>query len=517
MRTTRTGNSIRNTFFALGSQAVQSIMAFVCRTVFINTLGKTYLGFNGLFSDILTLLSLAELGVGTAILYSMYKPAAVDDKKTLTALLNLYKKIYNTIGLMITVIGLCITPFLNYLISDIPNMPELSLIYILYLFNTSFSYFFIYKKSILIVYQKSYIYSIVYIVTSIAQSILQILFLFFTKNFIIYLIIQMACTLANNIIVSIYVDKKYSFIKKYKNEMVSQNLKKKIFTNVKAMFVSKLSSAIVTSTDNLLISKFVSTIVLGMYSNYTLFITLMRTIVLKVFEALTGSIGNLVATESSDRIYNTFKKIWFINFWIVGFPSAALFVLINPFIDLWIGSDYLLGIDVVFLVCLNLFMRLIRNTLITFNDSYGHFVELRIKCIAEAIINLIVSLAFVLLLNMGIHGILLGTFISNLTTNFWYEPYLLFEKKFHVGLKSYFFIFGKYLLVIVAGGALSYFLCYNVIFIPGWIGFIIKLILTCLVINFIIVAAFFKTEEFKYLLEIVKSKFKKKSIPTHKT
>lgn len=509
MKTTRTGNSIRNTFFALGAQAVQSIMAFVCRTVFINTLGKTYLGFNGLFSDILTLLSLAELGVGTAILYSMYKPAAADDKKNLSALLNLYKKVYNTIGILITVIGLCLTPFLNYLISDIPPMPELPLIYILYLFNTSFSYFFIYKKSILIVYQESYVYSIVYIITSLTQSILQIIFLFLTNNFIIYLIIQMVCTLLNNIIVSIYVDKKYSFIKTYKKEIVSEDTKKKIFTNVKAMFVSKLSLAIVTSTDNLLISKFVSTIVLGMYSNYTLFITLMRTIVLKIFEALTGSIGNLVATESNEKIYHTFKKIWFVNFWIVGFPSAALFVLINPFIELWVGSDFLLGMDVVFLICLNLFMRLIRNTLITFNDTYGHFVELRAKCVAEAIINFFVSLLFVLFLNMGIYGILLGTFISNITTNFWYEPYLLFVKKFHVGIKSYFFIFGKYLFVIVAGGALSYFLCYNVITVAGWLGFIIKILVTCIVINIIIVASYFKTEEFKYLSEIIKSRFKK--------
>lgn len=510
MGASRTKNSIRNTFFALGGQAIHSVLTFVCRTVFIYTLGKTYLGFSGLFSDILTLLSLAELGVGTAILYSMYKPAANKDTKTVAALLNLYKKVYNTIGLIITAIGLCLTPFLNFFISDIPDIPELPIIYLLYLFNTSASYFFVYKKSILIVNQQSYIYSIIYIITITAQTVLQMIFLWLTKNFIAFLVIQVVCTFANNFLISLYVDRKYKDLKKYRSEKVDEATKKKIFTNVKAMFVSKLSSAVVTSTDNLLISKFVSTVVLGFYSNYTLFITMMRTIVQKVFEALTGSVGNLVATESSDRIYSTFKKIWFVNFWIVGFPCTALFVLVNPFIELWIGKDYMLGIDIVFIICLNLFMRLIRNTFITFNDTYGHFVELRWKCIAEAAINLIVSIIFVLPLKMGIYGILLGTFISNITTNFWYEPYLLFVKKFHVGMKAYFLIFIKYVIVLLLGGASSYYICNYIILLNGWLGFIIKVIITCIIINVFIIAAYMKTEEFKYFSELVKKKFKKK-------
>lgn len=509
MDNSRTSKSIRNTIVALCEQGVYNIMSFLCRTVFIYTLGKTYLGFSGLFSDILTLLSLAELGVGTAILYSMYKPAATGDHRRVAALLNLYKKVYNTIGIFITLIGLCLTPFLEFLISDIPDMPEIPIIYLLYLLNTTASYFFVYKKSILITDQKSYISSFVYISTTTAQNILQIVFLLLTHNFIVYLIIQVACTLANNIAISVYVDRHYSYLKEYKNEQLDKESKVAIYNNVKAMFVSKLSSAVVTSTDNLLISKFVSTIVLGLYSNYTLFTTMLRTILSKIFEALTGSVGNLVALESSDRVYKTFRKIWFVNFWLVSFSCAALFALVNPFITLWVGESYLLDERVVLIVCLNLYMRLIRNTFLTFNDTYGMFKQLKPKCIAEAIINLTVSLIFVGPLKMGIYGVLLGTLVSNITTNFWYEPYLLYTKKFKAPMGKYFTLFAKYFLLTVVSAGASYWISNSVISISGWIGFFIKAIVVCGLINLFYIAVFSRTDEFKYLLGLVKNKIKK--------
>ena len=509
MGASRTSKSIINTIAALCEQGIYNIMSFLCRTVFIYTLGKTYLGFSGLFSDILTLLSLAELGVGTAILYSMYKPAATGDHRRVAALLNLYKKVYNTIGILITVIGLCLTPFLGYLISDIPDMPEIPIIYLLYLLNTTASYFFVYKKSILITNQRSYVSSIIYILTTTAQNILQIVFLFLTHNFIVYLNIQVVCTLINNVAISLYVDRHYSYLKEYKNEQLDRESKKAIYNNVKAMFVSKLSSAIVTSTDNLLISKFVSTIVLGLYSNYTLFTTMFRTILSKIFEALTGSVGNLVALESGENVYRTFRKIWFVNFWLVSFSCAGLFALVNTFIELWVGKSYLLDLQVVSIICLNLYMRLIRNTFLTFNDTYGMFKQLKPKCVAEAIINLGVSLVFVGPMKMGIYGILLGTFISNITTNFWYEPYLLFTKKFKVSMRKYFFLFAEYFALTVISAGTSYWICNNVIHIDGWIGFFIKAIVVCGLINLFYIAVFARTVEFKYLLGIVKKKLKK--------
>lgn len=508
METSRAGKSIKNSFAALCEQVIYTVLSFICRTVFIHTLGKYYLGFSGLFSDILTLLSLADLGMGTAILYSMYKPVAKDDHKHIAALLNLYKRFYYRIGFSITVIGICLIPFLKYLITDIPDLPELNIIYLLYLLNTSASYFFSYKKSILISYQKNYINSIIYISTIVLQNILQIIFLIYTKQFVIYLIIQILCTLLNNILISLYVDKNFTYLKKYKKEKIENAEKKKIFQNIKSLFVSKVSSAVVTSTDNILISAFVSTVTLGIYSNYTMFTTMLRSVISKIFESITGSVGNIIVVESKESVYQTFKKVWFANFWIVSFSSIALFSLVNDFIKLWIGSDYLLDNNIVFLICINLYMRFIRNSFITFNEAYGHFQELKTKCIIEAIINLLVSLLLVGPFKLGIYGILLGTFISNIATNFWFEPKILFSK-FNVNIKYYYISFGKYLFTTLLMFVFCYY-TFNFFITPeGWGVFFFKTIILCVGINTIYFVLFSKTEELNYFTSLIKRKFHK--------
>lgn len=513
MGNSRTSKAMKNTAIALSEQIVFNVLTFLCRTVFIYTLGKTYLGFSGLFNDILALLSLAEMGIGTAILYSMYEPAAKGDHYKVAALLNLYKKIYNSIGIIITIIGLLLTPFLDFFISDIPDLKEIPLIYILYLLKTTTSYFFIYKKSILIVDQKSWIASLIYIITTTVQNLLQIIFLLVTHNFIVYLIIQVAQSLVNNWLISYYVDKNYTWLKKYKTAELKKEEKRLIFKNVKAMFFSKVSSAVVTSTDNILISKFVSTVVLGLYSNYTLFTTMFKTIVSKIFEALTGSIGNLTAMESPQLVYKRFREIWFLNYLIVSFCAGGLFVLINPFIKLWIGESYLLDLNVVFIICLNLYMRLIRNTFLTFLDVYGMFEELKVKCVVEAIVNIVASLGLLIVFDMGIYGILLGTFISNILTNFWYEPYLLFQKKFNVNIHVYFKLFIKYTMAAILVTGIAYYISNNIILIGGWSGFVLKLVISCMFIALTESALFHRCEEFNYVKDTIKLKIcKRKSV-----
>ena len=501
--------SIKNSGAALCEQIVYNILSFAARTVFIHTLGKTYLGFSGLFSDILTLLSLAELGMGTAIIYSMYKPAAENDDRQVAALLNLYRKVYTILGVGLTLVGLCLTPFLRFIISDIPELPELPLIYILYLLNTTGSYFLIYKKSILIVDQRSDIVSIISIIANSLKSVLQIATLLLFHDFILYLVIQLVFTLLNNAGISFYVNAHYAYLKEYRNEKIDEQTKKTIFTNVKAMFVSKLSSAVVTSTDNLLISKFVSTVLLGFYSNYTLFTTMIRTIVTKIFEALTGSVGNLVALESADKIYQSFKRVWFVNYWIVGFCCSSLFVLVNPFIKLWIGESYLLDMNVVFMICINLYMRLMRNTFITFTDTYGLFAELKVKSICEAIINLVVSLILVGPCKLGIYGVLLGTLISNIATNFWYEPYLLFVKKFGVSWLQYMWLYSKYLLVAMMSTAAILLISDALNLGNSWLTFAAQVLLCCILINMVYMVVFYRTDECEYLLNMVKAKLKR--------
>lgn len=444
------------------------------------------------------------MGFGTALTYAMYKPMAIDDEKKVSALLSYYRKVYIVVGIIITVAGACLTPFLGFFISGIPDIPELPAIYLLYLLNTSGSYFFIYKKSILISDQRNYISSIIFIICTIAQNIAQIICLVLTKNFVLYLSIQVIFTLINNFSVSKYVDKHYQYLTINRQTKLGNNDKNNIITNVKAMFLSKVSSAVVSSTDNILISKFVSTITLGIYSNYTLFTNILRTVITKLFEGIAGSVGNLVAVEDNTKAYKAFTNIWFVNYWIVGFSTSCLFILINPFISLWVGKDYLLQTPIVLMVCLNFYMRFIRNTFISFTDSYGLFVEFKVKCVAEAIINFVVSLIFVWNLKLGIFGILLGTFVSNITTNFWYEPYILYTKKFNVSLKKYYFTFIKYFSITIIGIIPIRYICNILNRNLCWQIFILELFICIVFINLIYYFFFHKSDEFEYFLSMIK-------------
>lgn len=499
----RSSNSIRNSSVALLDQGIEAMLSFVVRTVFIYCLGRTYLGLNGLFSDILQMLSLAELGFGTAILYSMYKPAADGDKKKVAALNRLYRKIYITIGILITIVGIILTPFLDFFISDMPEIPELTVIYLLYLLNTSISYFFSYKRSILIATQNAYIVSIIQIITRLIQYSVQIVVLLFLKNILMYLFIQVLCTLLNNVLLSLYVDKKYTYLRKYGKEELDKKTKNEIKTNVAAMFVSKVSSVIVTSTDNVLISKFVGTIVLGYYSNYTIFVNLIKTVFTKIFEAITGSVGNLVALSDKEHSRKIFNDVFFVNFWLISFCSICLFVLINPFIVLWVGDSYQLSTLTVALICLNMYMRLIRNTQLIFIDTYGLFQEVKIKCILEAVINLVVSILLLVVLDSGIFGVLLGTFISNITTNFWFEPFIIYKKKFQHSVAEYFVRFFKYLGLTVIVGGILFIVSNNDIFLGTVFGFVSLCIICVFVINITFYLVFYRTEDFVFF----KSKF----------
>lgn len=495
---TRTENSIRNVTFALGGQALFVVMSFICRTVFIHTLGQTYLGFNGLFSDIFNLLSLAEMGVGTAILYAMYTPAAQADWPRLAALLELYRRMYWTIGSIILLLGAGLIPFLDYFISNIQRVPELKIIYLLYLFNTYGSYFFAYKKSILTVYQNDYIASTVYMVRTFVQNILQIFSLLVWHNFIIYLVIQAICTLSENIFNSFYVDHHYPQLKQFADVRLPRAEKWQIFSNIKAMFISRLSYAVVSSTDNLMISAFVSTLLLGVYTNYILIVTMIRTFSNSIFRALTGSIGNLIAEQKDGQhVYQVIKRIWFINFWLTAFTATTAFILVNPFIRLWIGHAYLLPMPTVFLIFFNMYMYLMRSTFWRFNDAFGHFNQLQPKAIAEMVINLFFSLIFVLTFHWGLNGVLLGTLGSNLLTNFWYEPYLVYQR-IKVPFRHYLTHVGKYLIVLAGSGTGTYFCCQYLIGGTNWLSFITKGVVCCLMINLVIVGVYYRTEEFSY-------------------
>lgn len=494
----RTDNVIRNSWFALVSQVVITILKALTQVVFVKMLNAEYLGINGLFSNILSMLALAELGVGSAILYNMYSPVARNDIKRIKSLMNFYKATYEKIGWIVFAVGLLLTPWLGILIKDQPGIANLKLIYILYVFNSAVSYFFVYKQTILIAHQQNYIITKVIIVKNVFMYMAQIIFLIITRKFLPYLIISIMATIILNFLISCIADRMYPYLKDNK-EKLNKIEKKSIYKDVYAMMAHKVGGVIVTGTDNLLLSAYVGITAVGLYSNYVFVLASVKGFLNQAYEALLPSIGNLVNIESEERIFCTYKKLFLLCFWSSSLISIGFSCLINPIIQLIFGEEYLLNENIVFVMALNFYMtdltgmRAITNK---FKSAYGLFWKDRYKPYAESIINLVASIA--LLKHYGFIGVLLGTLTSTICTCFWIEPLVLFKYGFHKSMSEYFKSYFKYFITFIFAWLITKQLTS---WVRGW-GTVFGGFLICLFVPSGIFLIFFsRSKEFKELCE----------------
>lgn len=344
MSESRTKNSIKNFSISLAIQIVTLIVTFANRTIFIRILNRDYLGINGLFANILTILSFAELGLGSAILYSMYKPVRDGDVRKLSALYNLYKKAYRIIAVVILVAGVLVVPVLPYILNGTPDVAEdIRVIYILFLANTVCSYVFAYSKSLFTVHQRDYINVIVERTAHIICVILQLLFLWFTHNYIGYLFIQIATTLIGNLVIYILCNSKYRNITSDKTAALEKTEIKDVFSNIRSIMFYKVGSVILNATDNIIITRIIGVSIVGVCSNYTLLISTVEALLSKALNTIVASIGNLNASNSSETKQMVFRELNFCVYWVYGFCSIELAILINKTISIWIGNTYVIN------------------------------------------------------------------------------------------------------------------------------------------------------------------------------
>ena len=507
---TRTKNSARNMIVSVLFNSLTIVLGIVTQRIFLKILNTEYLGLNSLFSNILTMLSVAELGVTNAVIFSMYEPLAKGDKKTIRALMAFYKKWYWTIGMVVAILGLCLLPFIPNIVGEQSLDVNLYLIFAVSLADIVLSYFLGYKRSIIIASQQNYIIDVCQIAYVILVSVLQMLVLYLTHNYYAYILVRLALRILQNVVLIAIVNKKFPYICESDPPKLKKEIQKSIFTKIKGLFYHKIGGFIVLGTDNLVITTFLGLKVNGLYASYYMIISALQSIIMQCVAATTASVGNLLVEKNVKKQFEVFRRIRFINFWLAVLGSAGLLVVMDSFITVWLGSEYVLGLDVLLALVLNFYFYVNRSAFGVFKDAAGIYHEDRFVPIAESILNILASIILVKLI--GLPGVFLGTFISGLALYCFSYPKFVYKNLFKRKYSSYAFetigLAALAAITVAVSFVVSRYLAglMNL----GGVNLLIFNILAALVIpNLIILAMFAKNQNMKYCLELIGKMIKK--------
>lgn len=490
-------NSLRNFIFGSLSQITSLILSFIVRSVFIHYFNLTYLGLNGLFTNILTILSLAELGFGTVMTHALYKPLCSKDEKKIISYMHFYAKIYKIIGVIVTFLGCSLIPFLNFFIKgNIPSDINITLLYSLFLVESISSYFFAYKRSILNADQKSYICSWIHFIVLLVRSTIQIIVIILFQNFIIYIIIQIFTTIFENIYIYHKVNKIYPYLttRQYENLTSTElcNIKK----NVYALILSNIARVAMKGSSNIIISALVGITIVGIYSNYIMISGAVIMILSQVFSAMTGSVGNYLAQEAQTKHLELFERLDFLNFWLYSVCAICLYLFFNPFIELWIGKQYTLDQNVVFIIVLNFILEGFLYTLWLFRSTMGLFVQGKYRPLFSTTINIIGSI--ILGYYWGLTGILLSTTISRILVNVWYDPYIIYKYGLRSSVKPYYQTYLKRFSTIIGIVITSIFFITPILKLNNKVIIILIIPIYFLILNIVFTIIYKKNIHYKY-------------------
>lgn len=498
----RSTNSIKNAVIAIIMNIVTILIGLVTQKIFINTLGTEYLGINGLFSNVISMLGIVELGLGSAIIYNLYKPIAEKNIEQVKSLMAFYKTSYRIIAIIVAVIGLLIMPFLPLIVGETSIKENINLLYLLFLVDIVASYLLTYKRSILYADQKNYIINIVHIFYLIFMNGIQITILLTTQNYIIYLVVKIIFRILENLILTYIVNRKYEYIKEKNVVKISKNTKKDIYTKVKGLIYHKIGWFVVLGTNNIIISAFLGVKTVGLYSNYNLIIQALNNLFSQAFSSITASVGNLLIEKDAKESYKVYKNILFLNSWIFAFASAGLLCIIEPFIRVWIGEEFILPFGVLLALVINFYMQGMRKTSNTFKEAAGIFYEDRHVPILESIINIVASVILVNIL--GLAGVFIGTIISTFILFFYSYPKFVYKPLFKRNYIQYFKDYIPYVITAVVSIFITYLFVLNINVQNDILQIIVNLLIVIIVPNIIHIILFWRKEEFKYFENIIK-------------
>lgn len=496
--------AIKNVKYTIGMYVINNVLKFILRSVFIITLSVEYLGLNSLLSDVVMLLSVTELGIGSAIAYSLYKPLSSGDNQTVKAIMQLLKRVYYYIGIIILLIGVSITPFLDYYIKD-NTIENLKYFYLFFLFANALSYFFSYKWILLTADQKEYIVNYYHSIFLIILTILQIIFLFLFKSYWSFVILMLFVKVFEYNYISSKANKLYPFLNDKSQDILPLGIKNNIIKNTRALMVNKFSILIGTSSFSIIASKYIGLEVVGLYGNYALILGAAATFCVQVFKTLTSFIGSMLINNNVKQNLKIFNILFYASAWLGAIIFNFLSVGLNEFVILWLGLDMQLEYSVIILMLLNFYLIYMQNTVTLFKEGAGLYWQERFRPILESISNICLSLFLVRI--YGILGIILGNVLSRLLTSFWIEPYILFKNAIDVPFFNYLKQYFEYTVLIFVTASINVYITDSLFQNVSIMTFIIKIILSFIVTNVLWLTIFGRREEIQYLINFIKSRF----------
>lgn len=503
MELDRKKNAFRGIISGSLNKVIVMVLPFIMRTIMLYYLGTQYLGLSSLFASVLGLLSLAELGIGSAMIFSMYKPIAEDDTPTICALLKLYRKFYRIIGSIITIGGLCLLPFLDKVITgNVPSDINIYILYIIYLLNSTLTYFlFSYKNSLLDAHQRKDIDLNISSILTIVEYTIQIILVLWTRNYYAYVIVFPIFTLAGNLIRAYLVSKMYPQYQ-CKGDLDSR-IKKDIYKKICALSLHKIGIVFSSSSTNIVVSSLCGLTAVAVYGNYYYVSGCLISILGIVFVSLTAGIGNKMVLETVSSNERTFKNLNFINIWITICFASCLMCLYQPFMKIWVGAkedNLFLPISAVIAFVYNFYVQQIRKVVCLFKDAAGIWKEDQFKPIIGAIIN--VSVGVILTKHYGVIGVILGFSVSLTLVEIPWETYVLFKYYFKKSSLSYVKELVAYTIIAIVCIVTTYFacsLCPNI----GYIGFIMKAGIAVILPNILLLLFLYHKAEFSYAYKSV--------------
>lgn len=494
----RTVNTVKNISMSIFSQIVVLLLGFLSRKVFIDSLGADYLGVNGLLTNVLSMMVLIEGGIGISITYNLYKPLAEDDRPKIIALIQLYKKAYGILALIILILSLLLYPFLGSLMKEGQSISNITIVYTIFVMKNMASYLTAYKWSLINADQKGYILSRNNLIFQVLSTVAKMITLILTQNYIIYLFIELIVYTIQIIWNGRIVDKRYSYIKTNQKFHLEKNTKDNINKNVKAMFLHNIGGYLVYGTDNLLISSLVSIKAVGLYSNYTMIIGQLSSLISPILGGIGASVGNLIAAGDPDKIYDVFKVTYLINFWIYSIACIFLYNILEPFIEWWFGEGLLLDSLTFIFILINFYLNGLRSSISTFKSKAGLFTQDKYIPVIEGFINFVSSI--ILTKKFGLVGVFMGTTISTLATQIWNQPRIVYKEVFKQPVSNYFKKYISYIILTLTAGGITTYLCNQLIASNVFLLLVLKGLICVIVPNLIYLMIYYNSKEFQYLL-----------------